>query len=288
MHCFAAIDFETATGYRDSACEVGVVRVEGGVIVERFQELIRPPQRPWTKNSRIHGLWWRDLQNAAPFAGVHRLFAPLLDGVDFIAAHNACFDRSVLRTCCALAGVCPPSAPFLCTRMLARRTWKLKQTRLVDVADTFDIPLHRHHRALSDAEACAAIVMRAIEVDANLSLSFLDRKKRPKKAKRSKPRGPARAATALRSEPPRNQRPEHGEERSKEELTLPLPRLMNTAALRLPHDVGDDSITEIILVPHHATRIAEYLRRASLSLLFGWLPFLRRLRVKRAAHAPPR
>ena len=41
---FAAIDFETADYGSDSACAVGVVRVEGGRIAKRYQALIRPPR----------------------------------------------------------------------------------------------------------------------------------------------------------------------------------------------------------------------------------------------------
>lgn len=31
---FTALDFETATGFRNSICQVGLVRVENGIIVE--------------------------------------------------------------------------------------------------------------------------------------------------------------------------------------------------------------------------------------------------------------
>ena len=41
MLTFAAIDFETADYCRDSACAVGVVRVQGDKIVARHYELIR-------------------------------------------------------------------------------------------------------------------------------------------------------------------------------------------------------------------------------------------------------
>jgi len=40
---FTAIDFETGSGYRNSVCQVGLVRVERGVIVETYSSLIRPP-----------------------------------------------------------------------------------------------------------------------------------------------------------------------------------------------------------------------------------------------------
>lgn len=39
---FAAIDFETATGRRNSACAVGIVTVEDGEIIDKYYSLIRP------------------------------------------------------------------------------------------------------------------------------------------------------------------------------------------------------------------------------------------------------
>ena len=40
MKDFAAIDFETANGYRTSVCSVGVVIVEDGKIVDTYYHLI--------------------------------------------------------------------------------------------------------------------------------------------------------------------------------------------------------------------------------------------------------
>lgn len=42
---FVAIDFETADQGADSACAVGLVKVEGGRIVRSESHLIRPPRR---------------------------------------------------------------------------------------------------------------------------------------------------------------------------------------------------------------------------------------------------
>jgi DNA polymerase-3 subunit epsilon len=41
MKSFVAIDFETATGYRNSCCSVGIVSVENGIIVPKWEALIR-------------------------------------------------------------------------------------------------------------------------------------------------------------------------------------------------------------------------------------------------------
>ena len=42
---FVAIDFETATGYMESACSVGIVTVTDGIITDEYYSLIQP--RTW-------------------------------------------------------------------------------------------------------------------------------------------------------------------------------------------------------------------------------------------------
>jgi DNA polymerase-3 subunit epsilon len=156
---FAAIDFETANPRRDSACSVGVVRVERGRIVDRFESLICPPDR-WFTFTDIHGLGWDDVKRAPTFRGLWPRLQELLGGVDFVAAHNAPFDRSVLEATCKRWHCPPPAVPFLCTLQLARRRWNLRPAKLSDVARHLGLDLV-HHNALSDAEACAGIVLRA-------------------------------------------------------------------------------------------------------------------------------
>jgi DNA polymerase III subunit epsilon len=156
---FVAIDFETADAGRDSACAVGMVRVEGDRIVRSEVRLIRPPRREFSF-TWVHGITWAQVAGAPLFREVWSELRGLLDGAEFLAAHNAPFDRSVLRACCAAAGVEPPPQPFECTVKMARRAWNIRPTRLDNVCRSLKIPL-RHHDAGSDAEACARIVLAA-------------------------------------------------------------------------------------------------------------------------------
>src|SRR3954452_15711136 len=89
---FVAIDFETADHGPDSACAVGLVRVEGLAVVRREAVLIRPP-RPRFLFSGIHGITWDMVRDAPDFAAAWPQLAPLLDGAAVLVAHNAPFDR---------------------------------------------------------------------------------------------------------------------------------------------------------------------------------------------------
>jgi DNA polymerase-3 subunit epsilon len=156
---FVALDFETADYRRDSACAVGMVVVENRRIVRRLSELIRPPRR-YFQFTWLHGIAWEDVADKPTFGELWPKMAALIDGADFIAAHNASFDRGVLDECCRMSGHAPPDARYLCTMRLARKLWDIRPTKLSDVCGQFGIEL-QHHHAGSDALACAKIVMRA-------------------------------------------------------------------------------------------------------------------------------
>jgi DNA polymerase-3 subunit epsilon len=156
---FVALDFETANVYRNSACAIALVRVVRGRITHRASHLIRPPFRRFDFTD-VHGLTWLDVRHAPTFAELWPALSPLLDGAQLIVAHNAGFDRSVLRACCEWYGLPMPPLPFACTVQLARRVWGLRPTRLPDVARHLGLRLD-HHDPLSDAEACARIMIAA-------------------------------------------------------------------------------------------------------------------------------
>jgi DNA polymerase-3 subunit epsilon len=158
---FAAIDFETADSGRDSACALAVVRVHGTTIVRKKSWLIRPP-RPDIWYSYIHGITWDQVADQPTFGQLWPEIRAELEGLDFLAAHNAPFDRGVLYHCCERAGQAPPPHPFLCTVHVARKLWKLRPANLPAVCRHLVIPL-QHHDAGSDAEACARIIVAALE-----------------------------------------------------------------------------------------------------------------------------
>lgn len=156
---FAAIDFETADYGPDSACSVALVVVDGLTIVNTGHFLIRPP-RDRFHFTYIHGITWDHVKDQPTFGELWPAAEKLLDGVEFLAAHNAPFDRNVLRACCVAAGLPVPAIPFRCTVQVARKTWKVFPTKLPDVCRYLNLPL-KHHDAESDATACANIVIAA-------------------------------------------------------------------------------------------------------------------------------
>jgi DNA polymerase-3 subunit epsilon len=161
MTTFVALDFETANDCRNSACAIGLVRVEENRIVQTQHFLIRPPSS-FFKFSYIHGIAWRDVAHQPDFGRLWPQINSFIDGADLLIAHNASFDRSVLYACCDTHQITRPLQTFQCTVRLARSTWTLPNAKLPTVCQHLGISLN-HHDALSDAEACARIKIAATQ-----------------------------------------------------------------------------------------------------------------------------
>lgn len=164
MKDFAAIDFETANRQRSSMCSVGVVIVKDGRVVEKLYSLIYP--RPgffsyWA--TRIHGLTMRDVEDAPPFPEVWSQIAPKIEGLPLVA-HNCSFDEGCLKAAFEIYDMAYPRYTFYCTYRASRKQLKgiLPNHQLQTVAKYCGYDLERHHHALADAEACAAIAIRLL------------------------------------------------------------------------------------------------------------------------------
>ena len=164
MKDFAAIDFETANACRCSVCSVGIVIVRDGKIVDKFYSLIYP--RPgyftyWT--TQVHGLTLRDVENALPFPEVWKQMAPKLNGLPLVA-HNSPFDEGCLKAVFKEYQLDYPHYEFYCTCRASRRLLgsKLPNHQLQTVATYCGYDLTKHHHALADAEACAAIAIKLL------------------------------------------------------------------------------------------------------------------------------
>ena len=154
-----AIDFETANYSSSSACQLGLVRVEDWRVVDSRSWLIRPPTDEFVF-TYLHGIAWEQVRAEPHWGGLWPVLWPHFEGADFLAAHNAPFDRGVLKAVCAEYGLEAPPLPFVDTVEVARKVWKIFPTKLNLVCERLAIPLN-HHEALSDATACAEILIRA-------------------------------------------------------------------------------------------------------------------------------
>ena len=164
MDDFAAIDFETANGSRSSVCSVGVVIVRGREGVDRFYSLIYPEPDYFTYwTTQVHGLTIDDVEGAPLFPDVWRQIAPKIEGLPLVA-HNSPFDEGCLKAAFRTYGMDYPGYRFYCTCRASRAKLgkRLPNHQLQTVAAYCGYDLTKHHHALADAEACAAIALQLL------------------------------------------------------------------------------------------------------------------------------
>lgn len=158
---FVAIDFETANRFWNSACEIGLVVVEDGRVVDTYRRLIRPTPNQFDRgNIRVHNITPEMVHDAPTFADIYEEILPYLAD-RHIVAHNASFDIGVLRATSRLYSLPEPSLTYSCTVQLARKVWpEAPRHGLGIISQYLGIELE-HHQALSDANACAQIMLQA-------------------------------------------------------------------------------------------------------------------------------
>lgn len=172
MMNFAAIDFETATAARNSACSVAVVEVRDGQLYDSYYTLIQPPANRYNWfNTRIHGITREDTANVPGFADIWAELRTHLEG-RIVVAHNSSFDMSVLRACLTESGLPAPMFSYCDTVKISQKVWpELENHKLDTVGSFLDIDFN-HHNALDDARTCAAIPIYA---GAELAVDSLER-----------------------------------------------------------------------------------------------------------------
>ena len=161
---FVALDFETANGNLHSVCEIGFTVVEEGRIIHSESRLVRPRNNWFSSgNIGVHGITAEDVKNEPEFDEIWNDVKHYFDN-NYLVAHNAGFDTSVLKQVLDLYSIELPHIDYSCSVRLARKSWKgLSSYGLKSVSEYLGINLERHHRAGDDAQACAEITLAALE-----------------------------------------------------------------------------------------------------------------------------
>lgn len=155
---FVAIDFETMTALRTSACAVGLVKVIDGEIVQELYSLINPIRDEYTDkepNRKIHGISLATAEKANTFAELFEGIRLFISGLP-IVCHNKFADIAILEQLMnyyGLSGI--DTSNVICTYQLTGKS-------LSDCCKEYGIKEIRHHNALWDAEACARIYLELI------------------------------------------------------------------------------------------------------------------------------
>lgn len=160
------LDFETtglSPNLGDRPIEIGAVRLEQGVVTDRFQRLMNPGWRIDGFIEDYTGITNAMLRKAAPCAEVMDEFADFIGGYDLVA-HNAAFDQRFLDA--ELRRIRRRyTGSFACSMLAARRLYPTAPNhRLGTLVKYKALPTAgAFHRALADAEMTARLWLAMLE-----------------------------------------------------------------------------------------------------------------------------
>jgi DNA polymerase-3 subunit epsilon len=146
------VDLETTGGSaaHDRITEVGIVRVEDGVVVDVWSSLVNPDCAIPAAIEAFTGISDAMVAAAPRFAALATTVYEKLRGAVFVA-HNARFDYSFLRSEFRKVGM-PFAATVLCTVKLSRRLYPEHARHNLDaVMQRHGLSCDARHRALGDA-----------------------------------------------------------------------------------------------------------------------------------------
>ncbi len=160
---FITIDFETATAQRDSPCELGLTFVKNRQIVETKSWLIKPMYDDFDYfNVLIHGIRPEDVADKPEFDVLWDEIKPLIEN-QFLIAHNAGFDMSVLRRTLEAYQLPFPTLQYSCSYIFSKKVWQgLPAYDLKTLCNANGI-VFKHHRAGADSRATAELALKAFD-----------------------------------------------------------------------------------------------------------------------------
>ena len=160
------LDFETTGLSPDRggrAIEIGAVRIENGVITDRFQQLMNPGRRVNSFIEDYTGITNAMLRDAPACREVMTEFCEFIEDFDLVA-HNASFDRRFLEA--ELAQIRRGyGGKFACSMLVSRRIYpEAPGHKLGTLVEYKSLPsTGTFHRALADAEMTTHLWLQMLD-----------------------------------------------------------------------------------------------------------------------------
>ncbi|MDK2867217.1 MAG: polymerase subunit epsilon [Clostridiales bacterium] len=163
MHFFV-LDVETANREAASVCQIGIVEVKNGDIVNRWSILIDPEGPFEYHNVRVHGITQEHVSTAKTFPAHYDFLSSIL--TDQYVVQHTNFDQMAMDQSCSRYNLPMLPIKWLDSSRMARKLWPEHKDcgyGLKALSDIFGITF-KHHDACEDATATAKIVLEALKL----------------------------------------------------------------------------------------------------------------------------
>lgn len=171
---FSVIDLET-TGLnpeRDQIIEIAALKVEGGVITQKFHSLVKPSYDFIPPSiTKLTGITNAMVIDKPEVDKVYPQFFEFIQD-SILVAHNARFDVSFLSNIHKQLFSREFGLPYVCTQNIARALFPyLNRKSLSNLAYLFNIKYQNKHRALSDAQVTFEVFKKMVDYLQDLNIN---------------------------------------------------------------------------------------------------------------------
>lgn len=174
---FSVLDVETTglSPFTNSIIEIGIVKVKNGKIIDSFSSFINPCRFIPPFITQLTGISNRDVDDAPMWDDIYKDILDFIENT-IVTGHNLSFDYGFLSEEFRRVGLEYFKPHQLCTLRISKRIYpELKSRSLGKLTEYLGIKNAEAHRALSDAEATAAILRKfLIRLKEEQSISFID------------------------------------------------------------------------------------------------------------------
>ena len=157
---FVVFDVET-TGLNyeiDEIIEIGAVKIKKGIIVSKFQTLIKPKNPIPITATQINNITNEMVENSPSIEYALRDFFRYTRSC-YLVGYNVSFDQKFILQGAKKIGLFFDNE-FIDVLPLARNNFKLTRYKLIDVVKRLEITLDDAHRAFADALATAEVFLK--------------------------------------------------------------------------------------------------------------------------------
>ena len=162
---YIVFDIETTglSSETETFTEIGAVKISGGEVVDRFSQLINPEKPIPQKIVELTGIHDKMVEGMPTIREVLPQFIDFCDG-NTVVAHNAKFDVGFVKVFAKKQGLIFKNE-VIDTVALSKELYPDERSHKLNiVAKRLGVTLENHHRAVDDAEACAGIFLKLMEM----------------------------------------------------------------------------------------------------------------------------
>ena len=162
---FVAIDFETANQRKDSACSIGLMKMNNkGEVLNEYYTLIKP-RYPYfdPRCMAVNGLSPTQILKAPSFDIIWPEVKEFIGNLPLVA-HNAAFDMGVLKYSLYSWGITVPEYEYYCTLQMSRKLMPChKSYALTSIVPEVLELTYNAHNASDDAYVCGRLFCYMLE-----------------------------------------------------------------------------------------------------------------------------